>query len=373
MGMFDFLGSSGQEAGVVMPEYQEYFGNQVGERGRNFLNDFYANNPTGLTSGQNNALDAMRRTALQGKSAGAGANGWLNNLVSTNGLNSEQQALASNLTTGKSVNPAMAETQRIAMGGDVGNNPWLDKSYNQAAGRITDNFNQSVIPGLDTQFAASGRLGSGAYARLRNQGEKQLGQTLSDTATSMYGNAYNSDMAAKNAALTQLGGLGQQHVQNQLAGAGLYNQGTANVAQGVGMGDQIQNLRYDDYNRLYNAETQQTEGFWNQMRAGGNMMGGLQSGQATAGQQGVSGAGQAAQLAATAASIYMMSDRRLKRDVTEIGRLPSGLPLYTYRYVWDAPEVWRVGVMAQDALELIPSAVAAHPSGYLMVDYAQVR
>ena len=51
--------------------------------------------------------------------------------------------------------------------------------------------------------------------------------------------------------------------------------------------------------------------------------------------------------------------------------LPSGLPVYRFRYVWsDAPQI---GVMAHEALPLFPDAVAIDPvGGWLMVDYGRI-
>ena len=61
------------------------------------------------------------------------------------------------------------------------------------------------------------------------------------------------------------------------------------------------------------------------------------------------------------------SDRRLK---TEISRLdattPSGHPLYTFRYVWDEPGTFRMGVMAQDLPKELQVTL---PGGWLGVDY----
>jgi hypothetical protein len=73
-------------------------------------------------------------------------------------------------------------------------------------------------------------------------------------------------------------------------------------------------------------------------------------------------------LAGTAATMF--SDRRLKRDVVRIGTLANGLATYAFNYIGD--KVRRFGVMAQDALELVPEAVTVHPSGYLAVDYGKV-
>lgn len=74
-------------------------------------------------------------------------------------------------------------------------------------------------------------------------------------------------------------------------------------------------------------------------------------------------------LAGTAGMMFMMSDRRLKRNIVPIGKTAGGINVYSYDYVWGEPSI---GVMA-DEVEHIPGAVAVHPSGYKMVDYSKVR
>jgi hypothetical protein len=64
------------------------------------------------------------------------------------------------------------------------------------------------------------------------------------------------------------------------------------------------------------------------------------------------------------------SDRRLKREIRRIGVSPSGLAIYSFRYVWGGPTY--VGVMAQDLLATRPDAVIETDSGYLMVDYGLI-
>jgi hypothetical protein len=64
------------------------------------------------------------------------------------------------------------------------------------------------------------------------------------------------------------------------------------------------------------------------------------------------------------------SDRRLKRDCAPIGRDARGRQWWLFRYLWDAPGVRRLGVMAQEILGTDPGAVARHPSGFLMVNYS---
>lgn len=67
----------------------------------------------------------------------------------------------------------------------------------------------------------------------------------------------------------------------------------------------------------------------------------------------------------------MGSDRRLKTDIVQIGKLPSGIPLYTFKYIGTDDE--QVGVMADEVLKVIPEAVLTDADGYYMVDYGMLR
>ena len=63
----------------------------------------------------------------------------------------------------------------------------------------------------------------------------------------------------------------------------------------------------------------------------------------------------------------MMSDRRLKRNIKQIGKTNAGFNIYSWDYVWGAPGV---GVMADE----VPAEWRIkHQSGYDMIDYSQVR
>jgi hypothetical protein len=66
------------------------------------------------------------------------------------------------------------------------------------------------------------------------------------------------------------------------------------------------------------------------------------------------------------------SDARLKRDIDHVATRADGLPIYSFRYLWD-DEVY-VGVMAQDLLrnEAWAPAVVTRESGTLAVDYAKI-
>jgi hypothetical protein len=77
-----------------------------------------------------------------------------------------------------------------------------------------------------------------------------------------------------------------------------------------------------------------------------------------------------------------VSDRRLKHEITLIGRSPSNIPIYTFKYrsgmqlanneVLDNKSTF-VGAMAQDLLEIAPHAVIMNDEdGYYRVDYSKI-
>ena len=70
------------------------------------------------------------------------------------------------------------------------------------------------------------------------------------------------------------------------------------------------------------------------------------------------------------------SDKRLKDNIKRIGELANGLGIY----VWDWNDVAltmgistpEVGVIAQEVLDVLPSAVSIDESGFYQVDYSEV-
>jgi hypothetical protein len=72
--------------------------------------------------------------------------------------------------------------------------------------------------------------------------------------------------------------------------------------------------------------------------------------------------------AGTAATMF--SDRRMKANIKRIGTLANGLATYAFNYIGDAAQ--RFGVMAQEALEVVPDAVSIGDNGYMRVDYRKV-
>ena len=91
--------------------------------------------------------------------------------------------------------------------------------------------------------------------------------------------------------------------------------------------------------------------YQNQMNAYGAKMGGL---------FGLAGTG------AQAAMKY--SDARVKENISRVGTLDNGLPVYSYNYTWGGPS--EIGVMAQDVEQFRPHAVR-EINGIKAVDYRE--
>lgn len=76
------------------------------------------------------------------------------------------------------------------------------------------------------------------------------------------------------------------------------------------------------------------------------------------------------QLGIAGASMYMASDRRLKKNIERIGTHKLGIGLYKYDYIWDEPAI---GVMADELIKVMPEAVVVNSAGYQMVNYGMLE
>ena len=73
----------------------------------------------------------------------------------------------------------------------------------------------------------------------------------------------------------------------------------------------------------------------------------------------------------------MVSDRRTKQNIVQIGVHPLGIGLYLFDYKPEFRDLWgpdrRLGVMADEVETVRPQAVSMHANGYKMVDYGMLN
>lgn len=107
-------------------------------------------------------------------------------------------------------------------------NPYLDQQVANAQKSVTNAYNNVQRPQQTSAMVNSGSFGNSGLQQQQNFADSQLQQNLGDIATSMYGNAYNTNQANKLAALGMAQGYGNQAYTDagQLLNAGntAYNQ-----------------------------------------------------------------------------------------------------------------------------------------------------
>lgn len=100
-------------------------------------------------------------------------------------LSDPSQAAITGMTNramaGSPLNAAAQGTALSTIQGDYLNaNPYFQDALDRATRGATQAFNESVIPGISSQFSAAGRYGSGAHQDVVGRAARDMGQSLAD-------------------------------------------------------------------------------------------------------------------------------------------------------------------------------------------------
>lgn len=216
-----------------------------------------------------------------------------------------------------------------------------DWAYDLGASRLDPRFEQQQAA-LETQLANQGiARGSRAWETAMNQQAQSKNDAYNQLMLNGRSQAFNEALTTYNAPVNTITALlsGSQ-VSNPATQSGATPQtGVAGV----------------DYTGLVN------QNYQSQLNNRGAALGGLFG----LGGSLLGAAGNAGGFGA------LFSDRRLKKNISHVGMTNEGLNLYKYQYIDGGP--FHIGVMAQEAAEEQPDVVRRHDSGYLMVDYSEVR
>jgi hypothetical protein len=324
-------------------------------------------NNTSLTGAETGALNTLQANAAQGNPYAGQIGGYAQSLLNGGGANAQVGNVQGNLGTFQS------QLTPYANGSMVGNNPALAAQLAQIQTDVGNSVNG--------QFAAAGRDFSGAnqmaYGRGVAAGEAPViaAQYNQDVGNQI--NAANALYNAGNTTAGTLSGMQQNYLANQ--GQGVTAAQSALDAQNYGANATL-------------AEEAQRRGIPVQAlsllaQIGVPIAGlGTQSNGTTTGTQQLSGADQFSKIAggignlvgtSTAGAngvkggsgllgLLNWSDRQMKEDVSQVGSLFDGTPVYGYRYK-GAP-AYHIGLMAQDVEKTTPHAVI-EINGYKAVDY----
>jgi len=236
-------------------------------------------------------------------------------------------------------------------------NPYQDQVISGALGDLGEAYGQTQ-KSMDAQA-----IGAGAFGGERQGIENVLGReryldTVGDTSARLRqagfesgANRFAQDRATQlQAAQSQIGALGQSSAGLQQFGAQARGIEQAGLAEGYR--DFIEEREY----------------------AGGQikqMIGALAGapirsyGEERSGSVGVpyAGASPFGQVAGAVTAGMALSDMRLKEDINLIGKSPSGINIYTFKYKGNDKKYQ--GVMAHQ----VPHVSSVNDDGYLMVDY----
>jgi hypothetical protein len=204
-------------------------------------------------------------------------------------------------------------------------NPYMNQMASMARSNVAGDIN--------SMFSKAGRAGSDSHYQdlAKGMGEAELGLRYQN-----YGNERNAQ--------TQAAGMMPSLNASQYAGVMPYLAATQGAAGLPYTG--IQNL---------------------------GMIGGLAGGYGTSSQTQPGGWGNALLGAAGAAAPFIFSDRRLKKNIEQIGEYPNGLGKYRWVYRSDPSETVCEGVMADEVKDKFPHAYREDARGYGMVNYAALE
>lgn len=242
----------------------------------------------------------------------------------------------------------------------------------QNVGQIGLDASKRIGSLLDTNFDPNADVADRLYDLGRQRLDPRFSEQRSQLEQQLANKGIGVDSAAYQRAMGQFGQT-QNDAYNQLALTGqqqAWNQAVAERAQPINevtalmsgsqvstpwMGQQQQtNMANTDVAGITNQAFQNQMGIYNaEMNQQNAMMGGI------------------AGLAGNALRFIPWSDRRLKKNVVELGTDDKGLPVYSWNYKWDDPATY-VGYMADDVRKVYPEAVVRQPNGFDAVDYARI-
>lgn len=232
----------------------------------------------------------------------------------------------------------------------------------ELAGRAGADVAQAFASAKDQSNRNMARMGvnpsDGKAAAMGNQ--LSIAQALG-TAQAMTGartQARQEGYALTDRATNALSGYPAMGMQATGAGAGfgasginLSNQGLAGMNSGFGAAGTMAGQMGQNASNMFGAQASY-KNQQDQIAASSNPMGAL--------------LGAGAQLGAAA---IFKSDPRLKQNIELVGRDErTGLNLYEFAYKDMPHERWR-GVMADEVLQVMPSAVHTNEDGFMSVDY----
>jgi hypothetical protein len=113
---------------------------------------------------------------------------------------------------------SLGQVGQTAAGGFLNANPYQQAMMEAATRPLTQQFSQSVLPGISSLYSKSGRLGSGAMERALGTATEAYGRSLGDITSNIAGTQYQQERGLQQQAQlqqAQLAGLAPQFYGQQ--------------------------------------------------------------------------------------------------------------------------------------------------------------
>lgn len=343
---------------------------------------------------QDNLMGAQTNLSQTAESA----SGRLKNLLGT-GINLSNAPRAGRVSTLQTVGPAGAMQSNIAGAGNIQRSYGDDFSADRT--KVEDAIMSRAQGGLDrdkraleSRLADQGiEMGSAAYGAAMDDygrnvndmrtsailagGQEQSRMTGLEADRAAFGNAAQGQQFQQNAAQASFGNSARQaNFDNSVSRAGFNNgvRGDQFDMQNAARGNYLQE-RYAGRNQslnellsLMNGSQVQNPNFvpTSTPQMGTTDVAGLMNQEYQAKQQGWSdmmgGIGGIASL--------LLSDRRAKTDISEVGKTKDGQRIYSYKYKHEGEDgPVHMGLMAQEVEKRKPNAVVTGADGFKRVNY----
>lgn len=284
---------------------------------------------------------------------------------------------------------SMDPTQSIlGTAGQFADNPYTQGMIDAASRDVSRNLGMQ-LGGIDRAATAGGNLNSTRAGVESAIAQRGAADRLADISSNIRGqffgrglemgqNQFNQNlqnMMASNQDLMRAGQFGMDAL------AGTQNMANVGFGQGQMAGGVFQNQNQAE---LDAQKAVFDESLANRLATLAPLFGAAQSGQGFRSVAGItqqpsiaSQIGGLMQGAGAIASGFGFSDSRMKENVVKIGKLSSGINIYSFSYKPEFKDIAGhgtfVGVMADEVEKAIPEAVLVASNGYKMVDYSKVR
>jgi hypothetical protein len=269
--------------------------------------------------------------------------------------------------------------------GAYADNPYISGQVSAAMRDANQEAQDITLPGIQRDAAGTGNINSNRTAIANGIVQRGLTQQAGDISANLRGQAYNTGLqtaegqAQSNnegilSAATNRGQLGGSAAATGLGGlsSSIADQGNLyGIAGQGGAGEQAGNqANFDNQNAKYSFDQQAPftplQNFMSII--GSNNWGSNSNSQGTS--TTTPSAWQVIGGLMNAGGSLIKSDRRVKTDIQQIGRLDNGLPVYSFRYTDDPSFTTMIGLMAQDVEGVHPEAVRTI-NGVKHVNYAK--